>query len=363
MLAKAVSSKGFGVVCSTSRRALSSSAGSLLPVVSLGGSNEEAAAQLRSAAGKFGFFYVANHGVSAETQAKAWSELKGLFADEERKNRISEEFTKSFRGYVGFFKQGNYAIDETDLRKDSPNAQPEEEKEDAMDNKEVFHFGTEIPATHKFYNDLLYCENVWPEDKKGAFKEALSTYYSQVEGVSNRLLQISALALELEEDFFLKQASKTPMSSMNCLHYPPLEQRGSQLGIGAHTDFECLTVLNMTGTSDPCLEILSPIDNKWIPVAPREGCFVVNIGDMLARWSGDTFRSTVHRAFNHPKDHRYSMAFFRGPDFDAMLEPQVGNKTKYTPAVRAGEHMLARISQANPSASVYTKLPNIDKEP
>ncbi|GBG26867.1 1-aminocyclopropane-1-carboxylate oxidase-like 2 [Hondaea fermentalgiana] len=332
----------------------SAKAAEALPLVDLSRSDEEAAEELRVAAGRFGFFYVSNHGVPREVEEGAFTALASFFANEEVKGSIHQSKTGSFRGYVGPFEQGDYGMDDTDLRKDqtTQGADKEAEAKAAMDYKELFHFGTELPRDHAVYNDLLYCDNIWPNNDPSVFREPMSVYYEEVRQLSDRLLRVSALALGLEPEFFVRQASETPMTSMNCLHYPPLEtgELGSQIGIGAHTDFECLTILNMRGTNDPCLEIIRPEDGAWMPVAPREGCFVVNVGDMLARWSGDTFRSTVHRAFNHPRDHRYSIAFFRGPDFDASLAPQVGNKEKYMPPVNAGKHMLARITQANPGA-------------
>ena len=98
------------------------------------------------------------------------------------------------------------------------------------------------------------------------------------------------------------------------------------------------------------LEVLDPASGVWQSVpSPGSGAFVLNVGDMLARWSCDVLRSTVHRASNPANDHRYAIAFFRCCNYDAPLEPLVPpeRRAREYETIGAGEHMLQRIGAAN----------------
>jgi len=324
------------------------SAAAKLPVISLvQGSERQTAAAIRSAALEHGFFYVKDHGVTCVPQT--FQCLRQFFEkDLHSKMKLHKSVTGLARGYIGLFEQGNYGSDETNPEGVSV------ESSALMDFKEVFHVGTTLPREHPLFNELLFCENVWPEGED-ASKKQIQQYYDQVFNLSNSLMEFFALALDLPRGFFLERSLTTPMNSMNCVHYPPLSEFPSsmelhkdQFGIGEHSDFEGFTLLTMHGTEDPCLDIFRESSRSWEGVKPNEDMFVINIGDLLARWSGDTFRSTVHRARNHPRDHRYSIAFFRAPDFDCEIScAQISQRKRNYKPVLAGEHMLARVERAN----------------
>jgi isopenicillin N synthase-like dioxygenase len=88
------------------------------------------------------------------------------------------------------------------------------------------------------------------------------------------------------------------------------------LACGAHSDYGMFTLL--TTDDVPGLQILPRGGSEWIDVPPRAGAFVVNIGDLLQRWSNDVFKSTVHRVVNHEARERFSMPFFFEPNFDCV---------------------------------------------
>ncbi|CAK9023506.1 2-oxoglutarate-dependent dioxygenase asL3 (Xenovulene A biosynthesis cluster protein L3) [Durusdinium trenchii] len=325
-----------------------------LPVVDLAAGAERAVARaLREASATHGFFYVAGHGVAREVVAEAFAEMEGFFEDSQAKKACAG----AFRGYVGLFEQGDYGVDESDVRQERAPGSAAAEKllvgEQPLDFKEMFHFGTTLPRSHEMFHDLLFAPNVWPPQRP-RFREALQTYYNAVLGLSDEMLQLFALSLDLPKRYFVDMARSTPMNSMNCVHYPPLSAfpkherplSEAQLGIGAHTDFEAVTLLSQHGPTDACLDIL--VDGAWHPVPPLADHFVVNVGDMLARASGDIFRSTVHRARNHATQHRFSIAFFRAPDFDANISPRdiAAPRRQYEP-LQAGVHMLRRVAKAN----------------
>ena len=267
--------------------------------------------------------------------------------------------TGNFRGYIGLFEQGDYGVDESSKSRLGENHGEREAHRALMDFKEVFHIGPTLNPTHPHYHELLFSENVWPEvdvhldeDEVRGFRAGISTYYKSVEEVSDEMFEVFARCLGLESGYF-KGLTDVGMNSMNMIHYPPISalplahqlDMDRQLGIGEHTDFECFTLLAQHGVEEPCLDIW--VNEEWVPVQPIPDTFVVNIGDMLSRWSNDEFQSTIHRARNHSSRDRYSIAFFRAPNFDTTLEGICNNgASKYDP-VFAGEHLLQRISKAN----------------
>jgi isopenicillin N synthase-like dioxygenase len=185
--------------------------------------------------------------------------------------------------------------------------------------------------------------NVWPE--LPGFREAVADYYADVLGLARRMIRLFAQVLLLPEDFFDALVS-TPGAMGRLIHYPP--QPASQpdaLGIGAHTDIECFTILCQGAV--PALQILN-VEGEWIEAPPVPGTFVVNIGDMLARWTNDRFVSTVHRVFNTTGLERYSIPFFFGVNYDATITTldsclAQGESSKYEP-VLAGEYVWKRLS-------------------
>jgi isopenicillin N synthase-like dioxygenase len=335
----------------SARRELS---GLALPVVDLAQGEAAAARALYRAATGPGFLYLAGHGVRAATTRRAFAAMEHFFAlPEQSKLAAHKSRTGNFRGYVGFFEQGDYGVDESDARAGTGAGALDEPAK--MDFKEVFHLGTELSPGHQQYHPLLYSSNVWPQGQP-ELRAALEAYYAEVLAASDAVLELFALSLGLPRVYFVGKAQRTPMNSMNCVRYPPLsafpasQQRklsSSQLGIGSHTDFEAVTLLAQHGPKEACLEVLRD-GKEWYGVPPVEGMLVVNIGDMMARWTGDLFRSTVHRAKNHPSQVRMSIAFFRAPDFDAELSAAdiSARVREYTP-VRAGAHLLSRIQKAN----------------
>ena len=232
--------------------------------------------------------------------------------------------------------------------------------------------------SHPHHSPLLWGANAWPDELldpgqgQGRFGADVRAYYGAVLALSDALFELFALALGLPRAHFAPLTDKG-MDSLNMLHYPPLaapaaagsdreqeqqqqqqqEQQQQQLGIGEHTDFECFTLLAMEAGGEAGLEILHPATRQWQRVpAPADDAFVLNVGDMLSRWSDDELRSTVHRAVR-PRGpgarDRYALAFFRGCNYDTMLaplRPGAPPSAKY-PVVMAGEHMISRISEAN----------------
>ncbi|HWO13424.1 MAG TPA: 2OG-Fe(II) oxygenase family protein, partial [Polyangiaceae bacterium] len=182
--------------------------------------------------------------------------------------------------------------------------------------------------------------NVWPRQVAG-FRAAISAYYADVFALGRALLGGFALALGLPRAYF-EPFLQAPPSQLRLIHYAPAPARVGAMGIGAHTDYECLTILHATA---PGLEVMNGA-GEWLAAPPVPGAFVVNIGDLLEVWSNGVFVSTSHRVSPVPV-RRYSFPLFFNVDYPTRVEPlphlcQRG--ARYAPLV-AGDHLLAQTIQ------------------
>ncbi len=195
----------------------------------------------------------------------------------------------------------------------------------------------------------MYQPNVWPE-RPERFRAVFGRLYREFEDLTARLMGVAAVALGLPETYFDGRIGRH-FSACGTFHYPApaSEPLPGQLRAGAHTDFGTLTVLAVRGGAGG-LQIRPP-GGGWTDIAPGPGQLVVNIGDMMARWTNDRWRSTLHRVVNPPAPRdgpgrRQSIAFFGNPDYDTeirCLEACTGpdNPPKYAP-VLAGHHMYEK---------------------
>jgi isopenicillin N synthase-like dioxygenase len=145
-------------------------------------------------------------------------------------------------------------------------------------------------------------------------------------------------------------------SALRIIDYPHLDRSAldraaaTQLRAGAHTDYGTLTLL-MQDDAPGGLEVLDPRTDTWTPVPARPGAFVVNLGDLMARWTNDRWRSTLHRVVVPPRSasgstRRQSIAFFHNANYHATVEClpsclQPGQVPRYPPVV-AGPHLMTK---------------------
>lgn len=161
-------------------------------------------------------------------------------------------------------------------------------------------------------------DRTWSETSRVKdFKATLIEFWQVRLQLARKMIRIFALALDLPEDYF-DNVTTHPGADAVFIHYPGVQTEDTQdidVGIGAHTDIQCLTLLwqDMSGG----LQVLSS-DGEWLDAAPIEGTLVVNIGDLLQRLSNNKFKSTVHRVYNRQTASRYAMPFFLGFNPEAM---------------------------------------------
>jgi isopenicillin N synthase-like dioxygenase len=303
-----------------------------LPVVDVSGlfSNTpdqrlEAARQLGAAARDSGFCYVTGHGVSPSLIRDAVEQSKRFFAQPiEEKMRLYIGLSQNHRGYV-----------------------PEGEEVftgGTKDRKEAFDLGLELPADDPevLRKTRMLGPNPWPE--LPGFQETIGSYYNAVFALGNLLFRGFALAVGLDEDHFSRRVTKPP-SQLRLIHYPYNPDAVDSVGIGAHTDYECFTILLPTA---PGLEVMNGA-GEWIDAPPIEGAFIVNVGDLLETWTNGEFVATSHRV-RKVREERYSFAMFCCCDYYTVVEPLgafvgPGRPARYQP-LTAGEHLFAQTAQS-----------------
>lgn len=197
----------------------------------------------------------------------------------------------------------------------------------------------------------VYAPNLIPTAPSG-FDTALTDLYRAFETLSSDLLRIFAVAAQMPEDHFAPLI-KRHFSIMSAHHYPALSEPPlpGQLRTGAHTDYGAMTILAMTEATGG-LEVQR--GDIWVPVHPPKGALVVNLGDMMQRWTNDRWVSTMHRVvtpedLNDAMSRRLSIGYFMHPDFDAKIEclsSCLGDSALYPP-ITAGAHIHAKIEASH----------------
>ncbi|MFK7861145.1 MAG: isopenicillin N synthase family dioxygenase [Granulosicoccus sp.] len=300
-----------------------------LPVIDLGALREDdesarkhIAMQLGDAARNSGFFYVEGHGISDELIDRIFKASQQFHSQSRSyKMKYWSGFTTHHRGYVPFEENGS----------DFPKT---------INFYEAFDLSFEAPNDHPDYiaKWRMTGPNVWPE--LAGWKETVEEYYQSVFDLGVLLIETLASELGVEPDTLTRHINY-PTSQLRMLRYieNDLPASNDVVGIDAHSDFECFTILLQGG---PGLQVMNA-DDFWIEAPPLPGCFIVNIGDIFETWSGGQFKSTQHRVVNTGKE-RYSFPLFFGLDYHTVVEPLPPFRTpevleKYPP-IKAGEHLM-----------------------
>ena len=192
------------------------------------------------------------------------------------------------------------------------------------------------PAGHPFRDHMP--DNVWPAEV-ASFQDTFDELYATFDRTGLKILSAIARYLKIDEDYFVDTV-RDGNSVMRLLHYPPIQgEPGSNVRAGAHEDINTITLL--LGAEEAGLELLTR-DGRWMPVAPKPGELVVNIGDMLQRLTNGRLRSTTHRVVNPPPERRgksrYSMPFFLHFRSDFLIEALPGTVPAGRAAQMAADH-------------------------
>jgi isopenicillin N synthase-like dioxygenase len=221
---------------------------------------------------------------------------------------------------------------------------------------EAFTIGLDsLPDDPAYHSDehTLFAPNIWPSAPAG-LRPVLLDYWANAERVVDTITSLMATALGLEGDYFAKYLDKA-VQALRINFYegrPGDTALPNQMGLGAHTDYGVVTVL--LADQEPALQVYTK-DEEWVYVVPVPGALVVNVGDLMARWTNDRWRSTLHRVMpvlstDGSTRRRRSVPFFTEGNFDAMIEclptcTDAENPPLYPP-IRAGDSFYAKTMSA-----------------
>jgi isopenicillin N synthase-like dioxygenase len=197
------------------------------------------------------------------------------------------------------------------------------------DLKEAFDVNYDYPLVDG--RRPLLGPNQWP-DMPG-FREDVLAYYQHIKGIGHQLFRAFALALGLPEDHFEAHLQHPP-SQLRLIHYPFDAQAEDRPGIGAHTDYECFTLLFATA---PGLQVVDK-NGEWADVLLVDGAMIMNISDMMEVMSGGRYVATTHRVKQVAAE-RYSFPMFFACDYDHVIAPIVPAQAARYRALRGGEHL------------------------
>ncbi|MEM9565247.1 MAG: 2OG-Fe(II) oxygenase family protein [Actinomycetota bacterium] len=193
----------------------------------------------------------------------------------------------------------------------------------------------------------LRSPSLWPTEP-ASLRTSWTACYRAMTDVATRLLSLMARAIDLPADHFDPLVDRHT-GAMRAIHYPAIEGEppAGALRAGAHSDYGTLTILRTDGV--PGLEVQRP-DGGWVAVADEPDTFVVNLGDSIAQWTNNRWRSTVHRVTTVDRSPRQSMAFFHMANWDASIEclPTClgpGESPKHEP-VLAGPWLMSKFQRS-----------------
>ena len=316
-----------------------------LPTIDLGA--HDAATRIGEACATVGFFQVIGHAVPDDVIGSAWAHARAFFdlPLDERMSAAQVHPDDAYGYQPVAFESLNRSMAAT-----AGDAAP-------PDLKQTFNVGPFTPPRHALDDSgsrWAFAPTPWPAALP-TLRPALAAYYAQMDLLAIRLMRCFALALHLPEQFFDPFVDDAP-GALRALDYPHLPDAAplpGQLRAGAHTDYGTLTILRQDDAPGG-LEVLDPRSDRWTPVPADPAAFVVNLGDLMQRWTNDRWRSTLHRVVVPPAasgpSRRQSMAFFHNANYHARVEClptclEPGERPRHLPVV-AGPHLQAKFRRA-----------------
>ena len=304
-----------------------------IPVIDIGELHSGAPAGLKAvandlarAASTVGFFYIKNHGVPQSLIDDVFATARAFYSQPlPIKNEVKINAT-----HRGFLRAGEAKM--------SDEARP--------DLKESFVWGLDVDDTDPDYRSgrPLAGPNQWPAGLP-RMRATFMRYFDECNGLGKLLLRAFAASLDIEPDYFIRAFEK-PITRCSVIYYPPQppSMGAEQFGVAPHSDFGTLTLLYQDNVGG--LQV-KDANGDWVTAHPIAGTYVVNVGDLLARWTNNRFASTEHRVINSSGRERLSCAAFVDPDFDTVVAPVVkaGESAQFEPTT-AGEYLVQRFGKA-----------------
>jgi len=259
-------------------------------------------AALRAAARRHGFFYLADHGVDPALIAAVFANAARFFAlPDAEKQAVHLGRVAHALGWEPLRAQT--------FEKDSP-----------PDLKEGFYVGADVAPADPAVMARRFGvgPNQWPADLP-EFREIMTAYFATARALAVQVMDALALALDLPADTFAS-FNHDPACRLRLLHYPPqaAQPEPGEKGCGAHTDFGSVTLLLQDDAGG--LQVQDVETGAWIDAPPIAGTYVVNLGDLISRWTNHRFASNPHRVINRSGRERYSVPFFFTGNRDFVVE-------------------------------------------
>jgi isopenicillin N synthase-like dioxygenase len=270
-----------------------------IPLLDASQSDTALAADFARAFGEVGFAYIDNHGISNELRETVFAASARLHALPHA-TKMAIALDHNHRGYIPINTSTDVNSKLVEVTKPNQSASFMMMREDKAET-----------------DAYLSGPNQWPN--LAEFKEDVTAYHDALTALGHRLMRIAALSLGAQPDAFAPSFAP-PTTWLRLLHYPaaPANRPDDLYGSAPHTDFGCLTILAQDDAGG--LQVQTPT-GEWIDAPPRPGAFIVNVGDMLHRWSNGQLRSTPHRVINQSGRARYSCPFFFDPHVSACIAP------------------------------------------
>ncbi len=293
---------------------------------------------------ELGFFYVTNHGISAETLAALDAASRKFFALPEAE-KMKIEMAKGGRAWRGYFPVGG------ELTSGKP------------DRKQGLYFGEELGAEDARVRAglPLHGANQFP-DAVPELKPAVLRFMDEATRAAHAIMEGVALSLGLDAQYFRRTYTADPTLLFRVFEYPADD--GESWGVGEHTDYGLLTLLAQDESGG--LQVKTP--DGWIEAPPIPGTLVCNIGDMLDRLTGGVYRSTPHRVRNVSGKSRLSFPFFFDPGWRAEIVPLPAHASAHDDSserwdranVHAwsgtyGDYLLSKVAKVFPELAEATR--------
>ena len=264
-----------------------------------------------SAYNTYGFGYIINHGIE-KTLIEQLFQVSKQFHSQPLSEKMRVALDHNHRGYIAINTSTEVNSKLADVKKPNHSESFMMMREDKSELPDVYLSGP----------------NQWP--KLENFKEVLEKYTCNMTKLGRNLMRLALLSSGVK-DLSVMQSLDTPTIWLRLLHYPPISKNSPSdlYGSAPHTDFGCLTILAQDEIGG--LQVQTR-EGEWIDVPKLEGSFVVNVGDMLSRYTNGLLRSTPHRVINKSGKERFSCPFFFDPNTNAVVQPLKGTgKPKFSP--------------------------------
>lgn len=286
-----------------------------------------------------GFLGIVGHGIADEMLERSWNDARAFF-DLPLADRLTVR--EPHPGYPYGYRPFEAETLDRSIG----------EYGGAPDLKETLNIGPVDPPPRPLEDmtdpdeRAVYAPNLWPDAVMPQLRETFTAYYHAMADLAAELMTAFAWALDLAPDHFTPYIDRHG-SALRLAHYPALTAppMPGQLRASAHTDYGTLTILR-ADDEHPGLQV-ETATGDWVDVPPVPGGFVVNLGDLMARWTNDRWRSTMHRVVvsaGESGQRRLSIPFFHNANWDAVIScipTCVGDGARYEPVI-AGPHLMAK---------------------